>query len=388
MGKQHNRYVGLVAGAVMQLFLGIIYIWSVFVAPVAEHFQWSVEGAKLTSSFMLSFFVLGILFGGKLQVRIGTQKTVLIGGMLLSAGMALSGILPTTLGMLLYLTYGIIGGFGVGMGYNAIISTAQKNFPDKRGLATGIAVCTFGFSTVVFTPLAGELMTLVGLQPTFLILAAVFLVATLACFSFITMAPQPTAAGVAAGEHDLKPSEIIKKKEFYFITLSLMFGISVFFILNPSFFTLAQERGMSTEVATAMVMATGIFNALGRLFFPLISDKVGRGVSALLTLGITALSAFGLIFAQSWLLFVLVVLCAFCYGGISGVYPLVTGKHFGLRYVGSNYGLVMLGFALSALLFPLVLGMVPDLMAKFAILGTVAVIGSALLLPIIRKERV
>ena len=120
----------LVLGSIMQLFLGIIYVWSVFVNPVSTEYAWPVDGVKLTSSFMLCFFVVGILVGGKLQMKVGTQKTILLGGLMLSAGMFATAFLPAgTAARLMYVTYGVIGGFGVGAGYNAIITAAQKSFP-------------------------------------------------------------------------------------------------------------------------------------------------------------------------------------------------------------------------------------------------------------------
>ena len=135
----------LIAGSIIQLFLGILYVWSVFVVPVSQHLNWEIHNVKMTSSFMISFFVVGILIGGKLQLKIGAQKVVLIGGLMLAAGMFATSFLTPGTARLIYFTYGIIGGFGVGAGYNAIISSAQKWFPQNRGFATGVAVCAFGF---------------------------------------------------------------------------------------------------------------------------------------------------------------------------------------------------------------------------------------------------
>ncbi len=386
--RKINRNVVLIVGSVMQLFLGIIYIFSIFVAPVSEYFGLETADVKLTSSFMLCFFVVGILFGGKIQLKITTQKTVLIGGILLSAAMFLTAILPTGLGMLIYLTYGIIGGFGVGMGYNAIITTAQKSFPDKRGFATGVSVCTFGFSTVIFAPLAENLVRMIGLQSTFILLGVIFLAATLVCFSFIAMPPEAAATGVAvSGTRDYSQSEMLKSKTFYLITGAMMLGTSVYFILNPSFKSLAIERGLSDGMATVMIMLTGISNALGRLVFPVISDKSGRAFACMLTVIITAGSAFCMLFAQEYLLMFIVNLVAFCYGGTAGSFPLITGKFFGLKNIGSNYGCVMVGFSLSALLAPMLLSPINNQALLFGILGVLAVIGALLLLPLIKEEK-
>ncbi len=376
-------------GSVMQLFLGILYIWSIFVAPVSEYFALDVNAVKLTSSFMLCFFAVGVLVGGKLQVKFSTQKVVLAGGLMLAFAMISTALLPQSFGLAVYFTYGIVGGFGVGMGYNAIISTAQRNFPDKRGLATGISVCTFGFSTVIFAPLIESLVPLVGLQNTFFLLGAVFLVATLACFSFVSMPEESGAAAAAAASAgpDFTQSEMLRTKEFYFVAVAMALGIGVYFILNPSFKSIALERGLSDGMATLMIMLTGVSNALGRLTFPLVSDKTSRSFGALLPLLLTAISAFLLIFAQGYLLMFLVVLIAFCYGGYSGAFPLVTGMLFGLKNIGANYGCVMIGFAISALLVPILLSPIESQILLFALLGIMVLLGVFLMLPILRKER-
>jgi OFA family oxalate/formate antiporter-like MFS transporter len=377
----------------LQLFLGIIYVWSVFVSPVSEAYGWQVASAKLTSSFMLGFFVLGMLVSGRLERKLGTTKSVLIGGVLLAGGMAATSAIPSGSGWLIYLTYGIAGGFGVGMGYGAVVSCVPKWFPDKRGMATGVSVCAFGFSTVVFAPLVEALIGAYTVRTAFLILAAAFLCVTLALFSFIRL-PDSANSGKAAktgaapgdGERQYTTSEALKTGRFYLITFSLMFGTSVFFILNPSFKTLAAERGLEA-FGTMLVMMTGVASALGRLAFPLVSEKIGRETTAAAAIGLTALCAFALSFAGGFLFMASVAVCAFCYGGYSGIYPLLSGDHFGLRNVGSNYAAVMCGFAVSALFFPAVLTGLFSGTALFIALGVIGLAGVALIVILSRSGK-
>jgi OFA family oxalate/formate antiporter-like MFS transporter len=152
-GLNKQGVVTLITGSIMQMFLGILYVWSVFVYPVSVEYSWHIDSVKLTSSFMLCFFVFGILAGGKLHLKIGSDKVVLCGGLTLSAGILITAFLPKDNAWLMYITYGSIGGFGVGSAYNAIICAVQKWFPNRRGFATGIVVCAFGISTVIFAPL-------------------------------------------------------------------------------------------------------------------------------------------------------------------------------------------------------------------------------------------
>jgi MFS transporter, OFA family, oxalate/formate antiporter len=373
----------LIMGSILQLFLGIIYVWSVFVIPVKDFYGWSVDDVKLTSSFMLCFFVIGILAGGKLQTKIGVKITTLIGGLMVALGMLATALIPAggkAHFFLIYLFYGIIGGFGVGAGYNANISCAQKWFPKNRGFATGISVCAFGVSTVVFAPLVTMLNSKLPVNQTFLILAAGFAAAVLLLFNFIKSPEQvPNAATPTLTGKQYTTLEMIKTPRFYLIALSLMFGTSVFFIILPSLKELAVNRGLES-FATGLVMFTGIANALGRLGAPLMSDKIGREMADIIILAATALGAFGLCFATGPLLIVIIAVVAFCYGGYSGLYPVLTSGNFGIKNIGSNYGAVMVGFMLSALLFPIVIKKIDGQVMQFITLGALAVVGVVLVI--------
>jgi OFA family oxalate/formate antiporter-like MFS transporter len=382
-----NRLKVLVSGAVLQLFLGIIYVWSVFVLPVSEEYGWSVDNAKLVSSFLLGFFVLGMLGGGRLEHRLGTHRMALAGGLLLAVGMAATAFIPAGSGWLIYLSYGVMGGFGVGMGYGAVVSCVPKWYREKRGFATGISVCAFGFSTVVFAPLIGELVSRYSVRSAFLILAAAFVCVTLIFSPFVRL---PESGGPARqagldGKRQYTTGEMVKTGRYYLITFSLMLGTSVFFILNPSFVTLARERDMAS-LSTLIVMITGVASAIGRLAFPLISDKIGRETTAGAAIGLTALCAFALCFADGLVFMVIVAVCALCYGGYSGIYPLITGDYFGLENVGPNFAAVMCGFAVSALCFPVILTRLFGGTSLFIALGALGVLGVALIIALSRQR--
>jgi len=373
----------LIAGSFIQLFLGIIYVWSVFKNPVSAYYGWEASAVGYTFSFMLIFYVIGILLGGKAQIKIGVKYTVLIGGLMVALGMLATAFIPAdgkAPVFLIYLFYGVIGGFGVGAGYNTNLATAQKWFPQNRGFATGISVCAFGLSTVIFAPLVTILIANLGVKYTFLILAGVFAAAVLLLFSFIKTPEQvPNSAAPVLKGKQYTTLEMIKTPRFYLIAVSLMFGTSVFFIINPDLTDIARTRGLAS-FATYLVMFTGIANALGRLGAPLLSDKIGREPADIIILSVTALGALGLCFAQGWLLVVIIALVAFCYGGYSGLYPVLTSENFGIKNIGSNYGAVMCGFMLSALLFPIVINKIDGQQLKFIILGVIAAAGVVLII--------
>jgi OFA family oxalate/formate antiporter-like MFS transporter len=381
----------LIAGSILMLLLGILYVWSVFVIPFKELTGWREESIKLTSSFLLSFYVLGILAGGKIQVKKGTSVVCLAGGLLLALGMLIASFVPPGAPWLIY-SYGIIGGFGVGMGYTSVVTCGQKWFPNKRGLATGISVFTFGFSSVIFAPLVKTLVASFELVSTFRILCVISLAVTLAVFKFINL-PNNMQQGGAAAKKLLEKKQyttpqMLRNKNFYMITLSLMAGNAAYFILNPAFVTLMRDKvvaaggslEMGVRLGGLMVMIAGIANAAGRILLPILSEYIGRKTTAFIIYGLTAVCTLAIIFSGGPVMIALVAVVSMCYGAASGVFPLLTTDFFGIENFGTNYGAVMIGFAASALLFPFVFAPIQSLTAKFIALTIVAAIGSILML--------
>jgi len=372
----------------MQLFLGVIYVWSVFVAPVSEHYGWEVDSVKLTTSFMLCMFVVGIIVGGKMQARLTTQVIAFLGGATLSVGMLASGFVPVGAPWLIWLTYGVMGGLGVGVSYSAIISTAQMWFPEHRGFANGVSVCAFGLSTVLFAPLIEALLGALDVWAVFMALAAIFAAVVIAMSPSIkrpdaVAAPASHADAADAGTEQLRIGEMVRRKEYYLIALSLMMGTSLFFVLNPSLKIMALERGLTGFMATGLVMVTGVANAIGRLAVPMLSDRIGRRGGALAICAVTAACAVILAFAESYAFLAAVAVVSLCYGGYSGIYPVITADYFGVRNVGANYGAVMVGFALSSLAFPVAAGVIGEGFARFAFLGAAGLAGTGLVLTLI-----
>ncbi|MCL2276566.1 MAG: MFS transporter [Treponema sp.] len=391
--KSGNRYTVLILGSIMQLFLGILYVWSIFVEPVHNEFNWHVDSVKLTASFMLCFFVIGIIVGGKLVLKIGSQKVVLGGGLCLALGMLSTSLLPSNVPWIMYITYGIIGGFGVGSAYNAIIVAAQKWFPQKRGLATGIVVCSFGLSTVVFAPLINILIARFDVRNTFLILGGIFFAATIAFFRFIRL-PDDIAASSSANtavtallaKKQYLISETIKTKQYYFIAVSLAFATAPFFILNPSFISYAAARGVP-EFGTVIVMLTGVANACGRLAVPLLSDKIGRERAALIVILAISICAAVLTFARGGVFIAAVLATSFCFGGLPGLYAVLASDYFGIKNAGANYGAIMMGFAFSALVFPVLIGFIQSSSVKFITLSVMAAFGIVLIVLLLLSKK-
>ena len=155
-GDNTSRWGIAAAGFLMQMALGAVYAWSVFRIPLAKQFHWSIEQVTLT--FTISIFVLGVacFFGGLWLNKKGPRVVALTGGFLYGLGVFLASFSADKLWWL-YLSYGVIGGIGVGFGYIVPIAVLVKWFPDRKGLITGIAVGGFGAGALVFAPVANRL---------------------------------------------------------------------------------------------------------------------------------------------------------------------------------------------------------------------------------------
>jgi len=356
--SNYKRNRVLIAFGLIELCMGILYMWSVFAKYVMSEFAIPKPQVAMTGSMMLAGFVLGILLGGRIQDKTG-PRPVVIAGIIAYAGGLIAASFAVTHGITpLYITYGIIGGIGVGAVYNTALTCCQKWFPDKKGFAAGVLVCFFGFSVVLFTPVAEILLTSVGLQMTWRILGIIFLVV---CMPISILIKNPPAGYMPVGykplvSHDLvkhyTTSEMLKKPSFYYLTLSLMLITPAYFILMPLLRSIGESRGLSPSMALFAVMVTGIASSAGRLICPWISDHIGRENTNFIVIAISACSSLALISAHGILFLILVAAVSFSFGSLAGIYPPITSELFGWKHLGANYGCVMVGYGVSALVFP------------------------------------
>src|SRR5436190_20385180 len=173
---QANRWAIASAGIVMQLALGAIYAWSLFITPlVTLHPDWTRTQITLTFSIALVALGVGAITGGTLLDKHGPRKVATLAGILYGVGFIGAGLFRSLPG--LYLTYGLIGGLGLGLGYIVPLATLIKWFPDRRGMITGLAVAGFGAGALVTGPVAQRLIVSAGLPSTFAMLGLAYLVA-------------------------------------------------------------------------------------------------------------------------------------------------------------------------------------------------------------------
>ena len=366
--KKQGLYCVLAAIAI-QLTLGIAYIWSVFQTGIANSiFGGDNAAAGLTFSLLLATLTIGSVIGGKLAAKYTTRLVIFIGGIILSSGFFFASLVKPEFSWLLWLTYGVMGGVGMGFTYSTTIACAQKWYPHKKGLITGIIVASLGLGGVVFTPIVENLIVLFGgtgygEPKTFMVLSAVFLVVctagsilmknppdgyTGAASSGIT--PSSAASGAVPAEvKNILPSQMLKSVQFYLITaafmLACMGGLMMINFAKP----IAEAKGLGAA-ATIGVLAISMFNSAGRLIWGMVSDKLGRiNTITLLLSGSAVLSLLVNLTVGIWV-FVLIAVIGFFYGGLLSNFPSLTADIFGPTHMATNYGFVLLGFGSGAVI--------------------------------------
>lgn len=362
---QTNRWAIAVAGVFLQIALGAVYAWSVFRLPLSKQFGWSISEVTLT--FTISIFVLGFasFFGGLWLNRKGPRVVALVGGFLYGVGVFLASFSDHKLWWL-YLSYGVIGGIGLGFSYIVPVSVLVKWFPDRRGLITGIAVGGFGAGALITAPVATRLIQTVGVLSTFAYLGAAFLIVTVVCGYFMQNPTNgwkpkgwtPTVAQASQrSSHDYTLGEALRTWQWWALWLLLFLntsaGISVISQEAPLFQELA---GVSAVIAAGMVGVASIGNAFGRVFWAWASDSITRRATFIVMFLAQAVLFFGLPGMNSAkTLSVVAFVILMCYGGGFGTMPAFAADYFGPKNVGPVYGLMLTAWGFASAFGPLLI---------------------------------
>ena len=375
MNKLERWWIAF-AGILLQMALGAVYAWSVFRAPLAKQFHWTISEVTLT--FTIAIMVLGFasFFGGLWLKRVGPRVVALTGGALYGIGVFLASFSYHGLWWL-YLSYGVIGGIGLGFAYIVPISVLVKWFPDRRGLMTGIAVGGFGAGALVTAPIATRLIQSVGVLETFAYLGVAFLIISVGSAYFMQNPPEgwlpegwtPKQKEVGRKSiRDFTLGDALKTWQWWALWLLLFLntsaGISIISQEAPMFQELAK---ITAIVAAGMVGVVSIGNALGRVFWAWASDTLGRRV----TFAVMFILQIGLFwFLPSLHSVASVTTVAFiilmCYGGGFGTMPAFAADYFGSANVGSIYGLMLTAWGFASAFGPLLIAHMRQSSGSFA----------------------
>ena len=345
-----KRWAYLATGVFSMLFAGVLYAWSILKAPLAAEFGWSASELALNFTLAMSFFCIGGLLGAQISKRIGHRVALVIAGSLSAAGFLLTAALGGTYIWLLYITYGVLAGMGIGIAYNVIIATVSVWFPDKKGLCSGCLMMGFGASALVLGNAADALFkSTLGWRVTYGILgAAICLVLFLAAALLKkpderTALPQPKT-GKAANEdferQDYTSGQMLRRLSFWMAFVSISFLAAV----GSSVISFAKDLALSVDapeaLAVSLVGVLSVCNGLGRILTGALFDAIGRRKTMLLanvltigaaTVTLVAVSAGSLPLCVAGL-----CLTGMSYGACPTITSAFTSSFFGMKYFSTN----------------------------------------------------
>ncbi|HEX8817686.1 MAG TPA: OFA family MFS transporter [Terriglobales bacterium] len=366
-----NRWWHVIGGLSMNLALGTLYAWSVFVAPLEKEFGWKRAETSNVFTIAVVVFALTFILAGRLQDKFGPFWVSLTGGVLVSLGFFLCSFTHSL--NYLYVCFGVIGGLGNGFGYATPIPVMAKWFPDKRGLAVGLAVGGYGAGSAIFGPLANlKLIPAYGVHTTFMILGAIFLVMTVfgafllknppAGYRPKGWSPAP-ASKSAATTYEFSPSEVLRTPTFYFMWVAYALGASAGLMVISQLVPFAKSMKIPSEALqtlTIFIGATG--NASGRILSGWMSDALGRLNVLRLMIGISIVAMPVLYIAGSNVmgLYIMVFIVYWCYGTQLSVNGAAASDFWGTKNAGINYGMLFTAWGVAGIIGPRIAGVLFD----------------------------
>ena len=303
------RWAYLVIGVIAMLFAGIIYAWSILKAPLAEEFGWGASNLALNFTLTMCFFCIGALLGGIVSKKIGTKLPIIIAGIVAGLGFVLTSFLGGGSVVMLYITYGVMAGLGIGVAYNVLLSIVNAWFPDKKGLCSGVTLMGFGASALVLGNLAASLFESIGWRTTYLILGIALCVVLIIAALLLkkpgadVVFPQPKAAKAAGKEifeaRDYTSGQMLRRPSFWMAFIYLVFMSAVGSSVISFARDLALSVGATVALATTLVGVLSVCNGLGRIITGAVFDAMGRRftmiaapVIAIFAAGVTLLAVY------------------------------------------------------------------------------------------------
>jgi OFA family oxalate/formate antiporter-like MFS transporter len=381
-----SRWLIAAAGVTVQVGLGTVYAWSVYRRPLSDAFGWSITEVTLTFSLLILTAGFTAFLGGLWLRHSSPRRVAVCAGVLYGAGVSLASLSEDRL-TVLYLTYGLIGGAGVGLGYIVPIATLVKWFPDRRGFITGLAVSGVAAGSLIASPIAAHLIESVGVLDALAVLGLVYLVVVVGAALVLRDPPEgyrpagwaPAAEGEGGAEGVLDLRGALGTSQWYLLWaiffLNVIAGLGFISESAP----MARDLvGVGAVTAAGLVGTAFVGDAVGRVAWPWLSDAVGRRtvlagiffVQAGLFVSLSLVGSAGVFAALG-------ALILFCYGGSSGTMAATTADLFGSRHVGAIYGLMLTAWGFGGVLGPLIVAVLRQSSGGYA--GALRIVAAIML---------
>ncbi|MDD1763191.1 MAG: OFA family MFS transporter [Methanobacteriaceae archaeon] len=405
MNALKGRWILIILGMIINLCLGTIYSWSVFVGPLTTYFTTELgqvvnaNEILLPFSVFLAFFAIAMPFTGKYIEKYGPRNIVIVGGILTGLGWLLSSFAASV--QWLYIFYGVIAGAGVGIAYGVPVAVASRWFPDKRGLAVGLTLLGFGFSALITANIAGYLIASAGVMNTFRVFGIAFIILTVllalplrfprAGWTPAGWTPAPPEPGQDA-LCELMREDMVRTRSFYALWvcyfIGCLAGLMAIGISKP----LGVEVGVEAALATTLVGVFAVFNGFGRPVFGFLTDRLTPRNTAVLSFILIAMASLLIIVIPSVTVYILAFAILWgCLGGWLAIAPTTCGSYFGNLDYPRNYGLLFLAYGAGGIVGPQLAGFIKtstgSYLGVFPYVLVLALIGIVLAVALLRPPQ-
>ncbi len=414
-----KAWITTFAGTAVNLCLGILYAWSIWKKALVNvdkageamtgiNSGWTyLTNAQASTPFSLCVIIFALMMipGGRIQDKYSPRVGATLGGLLLALGCILAGLMKSYLGLII--GFGVIGGIGMGLGYAAPTPAALKWFgPHRRGMVAGIVVAGYGGAAIYIGAVGQLLIDRFGITGSFVGLGISFAVIVIIAGQLLFTPPEgynppvPAEAGAKKTENiDWSAGEMLKTWQFYALVVLFIISTQSGLLIIANAAGLLQEAGnkMAFLAANAWLIVSygGLVNAAGRVGTGMYSDKIGRLNAYCFNSAVSAICLFLLPYVISTknvpLLFLVVGIAYWQYGGGLSLLPSFTADFFGSKNLGVNYGLVFIGWGCGFFMAKLG-GTIEDLTGSlnyaFYISGGLLILGILLARQITRPQRV
>lgn len=358
--KTINRWVVLIASTSILLCTGAIYAFSVFAEPLSLAKNWSKADVMIAFSINAAVGPIPMILGGFLTDKGLAKWSSVIGGLLFGLGFFLSGFVTSPI--MLYVTYGLLSGFGQGLAYSGCLSNTIRFFPDKKGLASGIITAGMGGASIIAAPIGHHLIENYGVLHAFQTLGCSYLVVVVVASVFIKVAPvnyQPegwTPASIQQGKAIINKNWLEMLQTPYFYLIFFMLGTGAFsgLMIASNASGIGQQMfGLTAGIASFYVSLYSLSNCAGRVVWGTVSDKLGRNKTLNIIFLVIIFAFIAFLYIPSQIGFAIgIIALGLCFGGVMGVFPPMVMENYGPVNQGVNYGVIFIGYSSAAFFAP------------------------------------
>ena len=360
----NKRWFYLATGVFAMLFSGVLYAWSILKIPFKESFGWDDSVLAFNFTLTMCFFCLGAFFGSLICKKIGPKVTLIIAGVLVGIGFVWSGMLGSNMPYLIYLTYAILAGTGIGISYNVVVSTVCSWFPDKKGFCSGCLMMGFGVSTL----LLGNTISVLFENPDFgwsktyillgAVIAAVLIVTGIilrlptADVTFPAPAKKKSVGKEAFEVRDFSTAQMLKSFTFWRAFVCMAFITAV----GNSVISFARDLVISVDaapaLATTLVGVLSVCNGLGRILTGAVYDALGRRTTMIsaniLTIVAAGITLIAVVMHSLPVCIIGLCLTGLSYGSCPTMTSAFTASFYGQKYFSTNYSLTNFNLIVAA----------------------------------------